>query len=339
MVRHSNFDQSMSYFKKLLDENKKNDYGDLCYYFYYFSVFSFFLDDIEDYSYEEKYESFFKEVSSLFETKLSRLQKLKKIIKKDNQENNINVSYKIKKINQQIAENSFYYGGILGFKGLHEVNFDNWWDAFFLGNDAVKLLKKSLQYSANFYEPYYGLGIYYYWKGVKGKDLWYVPFIKDSRESGIKAIKISLEKSELVQVESQMSLVRIGINEMDDEMIEKYSKGFFDKYPDNIYLHRIFIRHYAQRKDYQKMKFYLDHLNSLKEKYLKYDLTLFSMFLNYYYAIFYFNVENDYIKGNNYLEKNLQKKKLTNKRGNIIFNNYLQKTRKLIKELFKKSND
>ena len=333
MARNSDFDHSIAYFKNLINIEKKRKSNNLSYYFYYFAVFSYFLNDIEDYSYEKEYQEFFKQSSLLFEKKLSKL-------KKENQKNNRSLqNSKKKKIDKEIIITSFYYGGILGFKGLYEINFNNWWDAFFLGNSAVKLLKKSIQSNSFFYEPYYGLGLYYYWKGVKAKDLWYIPFIEDSREKGIKALTISLKKSDIVRVESQISLIRIGINEMDDQMIAKYSKGFFEKYPDNIYLNRHLVLYYHKKKDYQKMKFYLDHLTSLKKKYSKYNLTLFSMFLNYYYALFYFNTESDLLKSKDYLEKNLQKKRLNNKRGNIIFNNYLKMSQKLREDVSKKNNN
>lgn len=332
IARHSKFSQSLDYFKNLLDENKSNNKDYISYYFYYFAVFSFFLSDIEDYSYEQKYEDFFKNSSKLFEKKINKLKELKKSVKKNNKDHKKIVV----EIEKKIAKTSFYYGGILGFKGLYEVDFNNWWGAFFLGNNAVKFLKKSIEFNPSFYEPYYGLGIYYYWKGAKAKDLWYVPFIEDSRQKGIDALKISLEKSDLVRVESQISLIRIGINEMNDEMIEKYSKGFFDKYPNNVYLHRNLIMYYAKKKKYQKMKVYLDNLSVLKKNYLQYDLTYFSMFLNYHYSLYYFNVKKDYNKSYRYLEKNFEKKEVSSKKEKIILKKYLKISKVLKKNILKK---
>jgi len=106
-------------------------------------------------------------------------------------------------------EDYFYYGGALGYRGIYKSEKGDWWGAFKDGARARGKLERALVIDSTNYDVYFGLGAYDYWRSVKTKTFWWLPFFGDKRQAGIKEVWIAAEKGKYSQIESKYALIRI----------------------------------------------------------------------------------------------------------------------------------
>jgi tetratricopeptide (TPR) repeat protein len=81
-------------------------------------------------------------------------------------------------------------------------------------------LVKALAVDSNLYDVYYGLGSYHFWRSLKSKSFWWLPFIGDNRQKGIEMIKSVIEKGKYAKQDAQFALVRIWVEN------KEYDKAF-----------------------------------------------------------------------------------------------------------------
>jgi hypothetical protein len=86
-------------------------------------------------------------------------------------------------------------GNAYGAKGLYDARKGNWWSGLNNGLNAKSALKEAIKLNQELYDAYVGLGSYHYWASVVTKAFWWLPFIGDHREDGIKEMKLAYEKS------------------------------------------------------------------------------------------------------------------------------------------------
>lgn len=129
------------------------------------------------------------------------------------------VDLAIKKGEKYIKKNKknplgfFYLGGAYGFRGLHEVKKRQWIKAFVDGLKGLNHLKKSLVIREDFYDAYFGLGMYHYWRSAMTKKLIFLPGLSDQRQQGINELKLVIEKGKYATIESKFGLVTCYYNE------------------------------------------------------------------------------------------------------------------------------
>ncbi len=107
----------------------------------------------------------------------------------------------------------FYLGGAYGFRGLHAAKKRDWIDAFVDGLKGLNNLKKSVAIREDFYDAYFGLGMYHYWRSAMTKKLFFLPGFKDERQRGINELKLVIEKGKYAAIESHFGLVACYYNE------------------------------------------------------------------------------------------------------------------------------
>lgn len=103
----------------------------------------------------------------------------------------------------------FVLGAAYGFRGLNRIRKGQWFGAFRDGVRGVSNLMKAHEMKKDFYDVYYGLGLYYYWKSAKAKVLMFLRLMKDEREKGIEYLKISIEKGNFSSTEAVFALIEI----------------------------------------------------------------------------------------------------------------------------------
>jgi tetratricopeptide (TPR) repeat protein len=81
-------------------------------------------------------------------------------------------------------------------------------------------LEKALELDPELYDVYYGLGTYHFWKSLKDKMLWWLPFVADKRQMGIDMIKLAIEKGKYAKEDAKYALVRIWVEN------KEYDKAF-----------------------------------------------------------------------------------------------------------------
>jgi len=107
----------------------------------------------------------------------------------------------------------FIAGASQGYRALYRAFHGNWWGAFKDGLQCSANLSKSLELDSSFYDAYYALGAYHYWKTTKSKIFLWLPFVRDRREEGISEIKETIEHGYLATFNARETLLRVYLNE------------------------------------------------------------------------------------------------------------------------------
>lgn len=115
------------------------------------------------------------------------------------------------KVNQgnYTVEDVFYLGGSYGYRGIYRSTEGGWWGAFWDGGKAKKLLEKGLEMDSSCYDIYFGLGAYNFYRSIKSKMLWWLPFFGDKRKLGIEQTKMAIAKGKFTSDEAKYGLLRI----------------------------------------------------------------------------------------------------------------------------------
>jgi tetratricopeptide (TPR) repeat protein len=115
------------------------------------------------------------------------------------------------------AYDCLYLGGAIGYRGINEALTGDWYHGFIDGLRAKGYLEKALKLNPEFYDVYYGLGTYHFWKSLKTRIFWWLPFAKDNRQMGINMIKLAIEKGKYSREDAKLSLVRIYVENKEYE--------------------------------------------------------------------------------------------------------------------------
>ncbi len=113
------------------------------------------------------------------------------------------------------AHDFFYAGASYGYRGIYRSFRGNWWGAFWDGGKGKKFMEKALELDSTLYDVYFALGTYHYWRSVKSKKLWWLPFFGDQRKKGIEYTKVAISKGKFAKDEAKYALVRIYAEEKD----------------------------------------------------------------------------------------------------------------------------
>ena len=132
------------------------------------------------------------------------------------------------------------------------------------GLKARNHLVKALEIDSTLYDVYYGLGSYHFWRSLKSKSFWWLPFIGDNRQKGIGMIMLTIEKSKYAKKDAELALVRIWVENKEYDkafkMIDKLSKI----YPNKPYLLWLYGRaQFETDNDSGAIKTYQDLLGAL----------------------------------------------------------------------------
>ena len=134
-----------------------------------------------------------------------------------------------KKRGNLTAYDCLYLGGAIGYRGIHKALTGDWFGAFVDGLKGKGYLEKALKLNPEFYDVYYGLGSYHFWKSLKSRIFWWLPFVKDNRQMGIDMIKLAIEKGKYSTEDAKYALVRIYVENKEYQnafaMIEKLMKS------------------------------------------------------------------------------------------------------------------
>ena len=125
----------------------------------------------------------------------------------------------------------FYLGGSYGFRGLHHVKKRNWIKAFVDGLKGLNNLQKSLAKKEDFYDAYFGLGMYHYWRSAMTKKLMFLPMMSDQRQQGIDELKMVIEKGKYAVIESHFGLVTCYYNEAVYDSALAINSVLYEQFP------------------------------------------------------------------------------------------------------------
>jgi tetratricopeptide (TPR) repeat protein len=78
----------------------------------------------------------------------------------------------------------FLAGAAYGYRGLHRALHGDWWQAFRDGLRCNSNLRKTLEIDSTYYDAYFGLGAYHYYRTVMAGAFTWLPFVSDLRDQG-----------------------------------------------------------------------------------------------------------------------------------------------------------
>ncbi|HVP36124.1 MAG TPA: tetratricopeptide repeat protein [Terriglobales bacterium] len=227
-IRWDKFDQGIAEFKKVIDLYPDEPIG----YFFVGASLQGLIDDYRNETYNDEFEKY--------------------------------INLAIKKGNAKVDQNPnsalehFYLGGALGYRGIYRSFRGNWWGAFMDGGKAYSHLKEAVEHDSTLYDAYFGLGSYHYWKSVKSKLFWWLPFFGDQREKGIQETMIAIQKGKYAKNEAANSLLRIYLEEKDYPAVIKWGEEVKKINPDNPF------RLWMMSAAYIEMKNWDDAQNTLQ---------------------------------------------------------------------------
>jgi tetratricopeptide (TPR) repeat protein len=182
--------EAVDEFKKLIGNFPDDPIG----YFYVSATLQTMMDDYRNYTYFEEFNKYMDKAIQTAEKK------------KDNK--------------NLTAHDYLYFGGAVGYRGINKALTGNWVGAFVDGLKGKGYLEKALELDPQLYDVYYGLGSYHFWKSLKAKIFWWLPFVADNRQMGIDMIKLAIEKGKFAREDAELALVRIWVEN------KEYDKAF-----------------------------------------------------------------------------------------------------------------
>jgi tetratricopeptide (TPR) repeat protein len=209
--------QAVEQLKKLIDLFPEDPIG----YFYISAALQTMMDDFRNYSYKDEFNKYMELAIKKGEAK--------------------------KKNGTLTAHDYLYLGGAVGFRGINKALTGNWPGAFVDGLKGRGYLDDALKVDPELYDVYYGLGSYHFWKSLKSKIFWWLPFVRDNRQKGIDMIKQAIEKGKYAQQDAKLALVRIWVENKEYDKAFAQINMLMSVYPNKPFL--LWLLAQAQREN------------------------------------------------------------------------------------------
>jgi tetratricopeptide (TPR) repeat protein len=206
LVHTDSTDQAVDEFKKLVEIFPNDPIG----YFYVAASIQTMMDDYRNYSYQDEFNKYMDLTIKTAEAK--------------------------SKQKHLTADDYLYLGGAVGYRGIHKALTGNWPGAFVDGLKGKGYLEDALKLNPKLYDVYYGLGSYHFWKSLKSKIFWWLPFVADNRQMGIDMIKLAIEKGRFARDDAQLALVRIWVENKEYDKAFAQIETLQKKYPHKPFL-------------------------------------------------------------------------------------------------------
>lgn len=179
LIDEEKFDSALVLFQKVIEIDPKSPRG----YFFVAASYSNLASDYRNFSYKSK---FYEHVDKAIE-----------------------IGEQKQMSGEATAEDLFYYGGAVGYRGIFKSFDGDWWGAFKDGLKGRSLLGDAYDADSTYRDVYLGLGTYDYWRSAKTKVLWWLPFFSDKRDQGIEEIKEAIKYGKFASHEGRYALMRI----------------------------------------------------------------------------------------------------------------------------------
>lgn len=129
----------------------------------------------------------------------------------------------------------FFVGGSYGYMGTFQARYKNYISAFRNGWTGVSLLKQIYTMDPNFVDILLGLGTYHYWSSRLSKALWWMPGLRDERETGIQQLQKCMKEGQYTRMPAGNNLLRVFIEEKRYDDAVRICGQYLSRYPRNRY--------------------------------------------------------------------------------------------------------
>lgn len=103
----------------------------------------------------------------------------------------------------------FYHGSALCYLAFYESRKGKYFDAVRHGLSGISILKKVIALNPDFYDAYFGIGSYKYWRSQVTRYLNWLPVLADEREEGIQLVQQAVEKGRFTNFAAMNELIWI----------------------------------------------------------------------------------------------------------------------------------
>ncbi|NOY52757.1 MAG: flagellar biosynthesis anti-sigma factor FlgM [Deltaproteobacteria bacterium] len=129
------------------------------------------------------------------------------------------------------AWDHFLLGGSLGVRGLYELNHRRYFSAFLHGMRALSQIHKVAALDPGIHDIAFATGLYKYYRSVKTRYLWFLPFVGDRREEGLAEIRQALEQGHYAVPAAKIALVMLAEREGTDAEGIRLGRKYLREYP------------------------------------------------------------------------------------------------------------
>lgn len=163
----------------------------------------------------------------------------------------IELAKKALKRNKKDGISYFYLGTALGFRSMFNAQHGKWMDAFKDGTQVLQNFNKAVAYSPEFYDAYYGIGLYKYWLNAKGP-MRILPFSKKNRAEGFAQMKITAAQGRFLKTNAKYGLMAAYLNEEEYKLALEMGTSLLESFPQNPTLNYRLGRIYERQEKWEE---------------------------------------------------------------------------------------
>jgi tetratricopeptide (TPR) repeat protein len=130
---------------------------------------------------------------------------------------------------------NFYLGGAYGYRAIDRSENGNWFGAFLDAQNGAEYLQAAININPMLYDAYFGFGVYKYWRSVKSKVLWFLPFFEDERAAGIRDIQTAITMGKYTRIAGKRALIGIYYNEKEYDSALQLIGEILSEYPEDVH--------------------------------------------------------------------------------------------------------
>jgi tetratricopeptide (TPR) repeat protein len=156
--------------------------------------------------------------------------------------------------------NYFYLATAHGAGSISHARRGHWLEAFRNGTQIKRNFEMALRYQPEFYDTYYGLGIYNYWLAASSRVL---SLLTSGKEQAIEQVRTAIAKGRFLRTTAMYGLSAIYLNEGRLQASLALCNELLQRYPNNPTLYYRSGRIYQELGEWQSAKRAFDKLSVL----------------------------------------------------------------------------
>jgi hypothetical protein len=163
------------------------------------------------------------------------------------------------KLNPNDSRCHFFLGGMLGYRGMMEVQEGSLLRAMGTGMRGIEELNKTLKLDPNNFDSYFGLALFHFYRYLYAKFFSWIPAFKDDQKKGYDYLDLAATKGFFLKNEARF-------RQHSFQLVDKKFQGLSERiiadqknFPHNLYLHYLLMDFDVENENWSRV------LSSAKE--------------------------------------------------------------------------
>ncbi len=160
----------------------------------------------------------------------------------------------------------FFLGGMLGYRGMMEVQEGNLLKAMGTGMRGIEELNKTLKLDPHNFDCYFGLSLFHFYRYLYAKFFSWVPAFKDDQKKGYEYLELCKSKGFFLKNEARF-------RQHSFELADKKYSGLAERiladhknFPNNLYLYYLLLDHDVENENWTRILTYANEALSILKK-------------------------------------------------------------------------